>query len=336
MPLPNFYELLQVHPLADEAVITAAYESVVGRVLLNTPEGREHHRLLTESFETLTDPNARQRYNEELARSPGKIIGNRYRVLSKIAEGRYGNIYLAEHIVTGNKVCIKHCRVVSRANIDVLLEEARILWDLRHAYIPAVRDVIELDDGSIAIIMSYIPGPTLQTAIDKTGSINPYHVSWMMERVLNTLFYLHERGVVHGDLRPANIILEPAKHLLVVVGFSLTVVDTVDGTVSRGHADHYSPPEQIEGLPLMPQSDFYALGRTAIHALNGNDGFKRGTIPQSVPMPIRKFLKRLVNPDARQRPDWEGSPNPFDEFRNIRVECFGESRRDTMQPFPAL
>jgi serine/threonine protein kinase len=84
------------------------------------------------------------------------------------------------------------------------------MWDLRHYSIPAARDLIQLDDSTMALVMSYIPGPTLAQVIEKSGRMDAEHVAWISQRILNALMYMHERGIVHGDLKPQNIIIEPA------------------------------------------------------------------------------------------------------------------------------
>ena len=87
-----------------------------------------------------------------------KIIGN-YRVLSLIAEGGFGKTYRAEHVALKSPACIKHANKVSDADEKLLMQEGAAIWDLRHYGIPSIRDVFKLKDGSIALVMSYIPGP---------------------------------------------------------------------------------------------------------------------------------------------------------------------------------
>ena len=73
---------------------------------------------------------------------------------------------------------------------------------MRHFSIPTIRDIVRLDDGSPMLVMSYIPGLTLEKVIKKVGKLDAEHVAWIAERCLNVLMYLHYNGVVHGDVKP--------------------------------------------------------------------------------------------------------------------------------------
>ncbi len=105
----------------------------------------------------------------------------------------------------GTPVCIKHASHISPQDEAILVEEAKAIWDLRHYAIPSVREILKLDDGSLALVMSYIPGPTLEQIMEKNGSLEAETVCWIVERVLNALrfedeFVRHKILDVIGDL----------------------------------------------------------------------------------------------------------------------------------------
>ena len=118
----------------------------------------------------------------------GKVIGE-YRVLSKIAEGGFGCTYKAENVTVGEPVCIKHCHNLDRFDEEILIEEAKIMWNLRHFSVPAIRGMLRTPDKKLAMVMSYIPGPTLVQVVEKLSEkgekLDPEHVAWITERVLN-------------------------------------------------------------------------------------------------------------------------------------------------------
>ena len=182
--MPNPFKILEVDPKASDEVITAAYETL-GRI------GGVDQKTLDEALA------------EALAHTPepiekGKVVGN-YRITNLIAEGGFGTTYKAEHILSKRPVCIKHALHISASDTALLLDEARLCWDLRHWGIPAMRDIIEMPDGSLAIVMSFIPGPTLQQIREQPmyeEGIDPEHVAWITERVLNILKYLHIIGPI--------------------------------------------------------------------------------------------------------------------------------------------
>lgn len=260
-----------------------------------------------------------------------KVIGN-YRILSLIAEGGFGRTYVAERILLGTKVCIKHAINISREDELLLLEEAKAIEDLRHFAIPALKDVIKLDDGGLALVMSYIPGPTLQQLIEKHNHLDPEHVAWITERCINALKYLHYHGVVHGDIKPANIIVQGENHSCVLVDYGLSVIRPGKGSSSKGYTPLYASPEQIDGSPLLPESDFYGLGVTMIGALGGD--VERRKVPSHTPDAMCKFIKKLVSPNVLDRPNWR-SENLQESFQTVREKSFGR-RTSGMKPLPKL
>jgi serine/threonine protein kinase len=137
---------------------------------------------LNEAKEILLDDKKRKDYDDKKFNLEGKIVGN-YRILDKIAEGGFGCTYRGEQIHLRAPVCIKHGHYISPQDEELLLKEAASIWDLRHFGLPAMRDILKLEDGSPALVMSYIPGPTISHIIKKVEGLDPEHVAWITERV---------------------------------------------------------------------------------------------------------------------------------------------------------
>ena len=322
--MPDYYDTLEILPSAAPEVVAAA-----GRALLaKYGDGREAEGV-REALGVLGDEALRAGYDASRNELEGKVIGA-YRVEARIAEGGFGKTYRGTHLLTQQPVCIKHCSQISPSAAAILIEEAQAMWDLRHFAIPAVRDVIRLPDGSLAMVMSYIPGPTLHEIIEAYAArgerLEPENVAWIMERVVNALSYMHRHGVVHGDIKPRNIIVQPESHTVVLVDFGLASVRPRSGDNAKGFTDLFAPPEQRRGEPLLPQSDFYSLGRTALFTLNaGNrDRVESGELPADVPDAMCYFLRRLVMPEVLRRPDWRGG-SYMAPIRQMRQEAFGRS-----------
>lgn len=250
-----------------------------------------------------------------------KTIGN-YQILNKIAEGGFGITYLAEHTKLKAKVCIKHASSISDIDEKLMFEEARAIWDLRHYAIPAIRDVLKLPDGSVALVMSYIPGPTLAQIIEKKHRLDAEHVSWIVSRALNALKYLHFNGVVHGDVKPQNIIIQPESHNVVLVDFGLAAIRPRRDTTNKGHTPIFAAPEQIDGRPLVPETDFYCLGTTMIYALGGDVEHRK--VPDNAPEAICNFIKRLLPIQVLSRPSWD-KEDLCDTFSDVREKAFGRT-----------
>jgi serine/threonine protein kinase len=314
----DFYELLEVSPRARKEVINAAFKSLMS---VYHPDHHKTDRIaksLTEAHRVLTNDKSRTKYDKQKNSGKGIIIGD-YKVIKLIAEGGFGKTYLGEQMLCGEKVCIKHALSISPQDEEILIEETKAVWDLRHYAIPAMRNIVKLDDGSLALVMSYIPGPTLEQIVDDK-KLDAETVCWITQRILNVLMYLHYNGVIHGDVKPQNIIIQPESHMVVLVDYGLSLIRPSKDSSSKGYTPFFAPPEQIKGFTLLPGSDMYALGMTMIYALGGD--IKKKEVPSSVPDPVCKFLKRLIAFDILARPDWE-KENLLETLQKVRMEAFG-------------
>lgn len=324
------YAALEINPRASLTVIKAAYHALVKE---NHPDhkGKEDRiKQINLAYGILSDAKKRAAYDKERNKVTGTVIGN-YRVLESIAEGGFGVTYKGEQIINKELVCIKHCSMVSAAHDQVLIDEAKSIWDLRHYALPAMRDMHRLDDGSLALIMSYISGPTLEQIVEKSGKLDPENTSWIVERILNALLYLHHHGVIHGDIKPQNVIIQPKTHSVVLLDFGLAMVKPNSSTKSQGYTPVFASPEQIAGNTLLPASDYYSLGMLALYALNGGKGVEKKLVPSTVPDAFCDFIKSITKHDILARPQ----NNLFDEFVEVRRKSFGRTRSG-MKPIPGF
>lgn len=330
----DHYARLQVDPRAGDEVIDAAYRALMKLHHPDKGGDGEAARALNDAHATLSDTARRADYDRGREAREGTLLGP-YRVLAPIAEGGFGKTYKAEHTLADEPVCIKHCTRISPEDDALLIQEAKAMWDLRHFAIPAIRDLIRLEDGSLALVMSYIPGQTLAQIVEKIGRLEPEHVAWIAQRVLNALMYIHSHGVVHGDLKPQNVIVQSESHQVVLVDFGLSAVKPSRHSTSKGFTPHFAPPEAERGDPLLPESDFYSLGMTMIYALSGDpEALKRKQVPEEVPEPLCDFIKRLIVRDVLARPRWE-TVNLFDEIQEVRRRSFGRGHSE-MKPIPGV
>ena len=207
------------------------------------------------------------------------------------------------------------------------------MWDLRHFSFPAVRDLVRLDDESLALVMSFIEGPTLAKIIEKYGRMEAEHVAWITHRILNALMYLHVRGIIHGDIKPQNIIIQPLDRTVVLVDLGLAMIKPKRGDESKGYTDLFSPPEQLAGKVLIPESDLYSLGMTMIYALSGSaDHLANRRIPASVPEPLSDFISSITAKQPLDRPRvWE-EDNLYEQFEAIRIKSFGHAHSGGTKP----
>lgn len=315
------YKTLEVDNRASQEVIKAAYHALVKKFHPDHGGSEAKAKTLNAAYQILSDDDERETYDKKCKKKTGTIIGS-YRVLESIAEGGFGSTYKAEHLITKDLVCIKHCSMVSASHDAVLIQETKSIWDLRHYSLPSMRDLIRLDDGSLALVMSYIPGFTLEQVVEKAGKIDAENVAWITERILNALLYLHHHGVIHGDIKPQNIIIQPQQHSVVLVDFGLAMIKPDLKHKALGYTPVFAPPEQIEGKVLLPASDYYSVGMLMNYLLNGGKNMDKKRVPATVPDPMVDFIVRITKEDILLRPQVD----LFDEFMKVRQQSFGRAR----------
>jgi serine/threonine-protein kinase len=314
----NHYKTLEVDPKASLEVIKAAYLALAKKYSTDNLRLKR----LNAAKSILFEDDLRAEHDHQSVQ--GKVVGS-YRILEQIAEGGFGITYKAEHVGTGCPVCVKHASNISAADAELLLSEAQAVWDLRHWGIPAMRDILTMPDSSLALVMSYVPGPTLAQILEKDAykdGLEPEHVAWITDRCLNILKYLHFNGVVHGDVKPQNIIVQPHDHTVVLVDYGLSVVKPTRKDVAKGYTPYFAAPEQEAGGVLLPQSDFYSLAMTMIFALGGDIEFVK--VPGDTPDSMCGFIKRLIKRDVLSRPEWK-EEDLCDTFHEVRQEDFGRT-----------
>jgi serine/threonine protein kinase len=319
----TLYDILQVHPRAETEVINAAAKALMVKHSVDRGGDTAYFQALSEAKVILGSEAKRKEYDREIVADEGELIGN-YRLVRKMTEGGFGEIYEARHEITGMKACVKMNLEVEPIHTDLFLKEAKALWDLRHHALPAVRDMCRLQNGKYAMVMSFIEGPTLEQLAeeyrDRGETIDPENVCWIMDRVLDALRYMHYRGIIHGDVKPQNIIIQRNEHTAALVDFGLASVKPQSGSYAVGHTPYFASPEHMGNRPLLPESDLYSLGLTMIYALGGDP--KALKVPKNVPAPVREFISDLIVYDIFQRPHWQ-DVDLVKKLREVRLKAFG-------------
>ena len=247
-------------------------------------------------------------------------IGN-YTVLKQIGEGGFARTYLARHTILGEMACLKQNIELSDVDVRLLKKEAKLLWHVHHHSLPTLRDFIQLDDGSYVMVMTFVEGKDLQKIVDEDypEGIDPEHVCWMMQRLLNALHYLHYYGIIHGDVKPANIMIKPEEHNAILVDYGLATLKPRSRTKVEGYTPAFAAPEQVAGKPPIPETDIYGLGVSMIHALGGN--YIGMTFPDSIPRKLQDFISQMVRRNPLDRPS--SASELIRPLSDLREELFG-------------
>ena len=255
-----------------------------------------------------------------------RIIGQ-YEVVRKIGEGSFGRTFFGTHRILGTPVCIKQEKTGEPAFKKLFRHEAELLWGLHHASLPTLKDYHETGDFGQLMVMSYIEGENLAAMVAAHGAIDDEHVCWILQRALDALSYLHYHGVIHCDVKPENLICHTKEHNAILVDFGLYAANPSRTTKALGGTEHYMPPEFAQGLPPIPASDIYALGKTATYLLGGRP--ESGALPNDTAPALAASIASMIRHDPRSRP--QDARELSREITGARKKIFG--RTATLEEF---
>ena len=204
----------------------------------------------------------------------GTVLDGRYAVKEVVGTGGMSIVYKAEDTQEGRLVALKVLKeefVREPKSRRRFLNESRAIAMLSHENIVDVLDV-NFEGDVQYIVMEYLEGPTLKEYMVEHGALDVYDALHIVEQILSALKHAHERGVVHRDIKPQNIILVDGNETVKVMDFgiahvqnysTITISDKAIGTV------HYISPEQAKGRPADERSDIYSTGVILYEMLTG-------------------------------------------------------------------
>src|SRR3954468_10767697 len=217
--------------------------------------------------------------------SPGRLVAGRYRLISQIGGGGMGTVWLAGDELLGRQVAIK--QVLSPATVSPkeadqqrqrALREGRIAARLSHPHAISVYDVA-LEQGQPWLVMEYLPSRSLATVLVEDGILRAGLVAQIGAQVADALAATHAAGIVHRDVKPANILIGQGgriEGLVKITDFGIShasgdVTLTQTGQITGTPA--YLSPEVAQGRPMTEASDVFSLGATLYACLEGQPPF---------------------------------------------------------------
>ncbi|MDQ3715251.1 MAG: serine/threonine protein kinase, partial [Actinomycetota bacterium] len=254
----------------------------------------------------------------------GVRLGDRYELVSRIAAGGMGEVWRAQDTTLQRTVAVKVLRSEYTGDATFLSRfrtEARNTAMLSHANIAQVYDYGEaMAEGEHVayLVMELVDGEPLSAVLSKDARLAPPRVLDILGQTAAGLGVAHRAGVVHRDVKPANLILRPDR-VLKITDFGISrAADHVPltGTGMVIGTAQYLSPEQAMGRQVTPASDVYALGVVGYEALAGRRPFdgessvsvalahvnrRPAPLPADVPGPIRDLIMRSMSKDPRQR-----------------------------------
>jgi serine/threonine-protein kinase len=202
-------------------------------------------------------------------------LAGRYSIDRELGRGGMGVVYLAREVHLDRPVAIKLLppeRAEQPSLRERFLREARLAAKLSHPNIIPIH-AVEERGGFVFFVMAFVDGETLAHRVRTRGPLPSSEGARVLREVAWALAYAHDRGIVHRDVKPDNILLETATGRVLVADFGIATVagdatDGVDGT------PEFMSPEQALGAKIDARSDLYALGATAFYALSGRFPFE--------------------------------------------------------------
>ena len=221
------------------------------------------------------------------------LLSRRYELLDLIATGGMGAVYRARHLLLDRIVAAKFLTLETSQMRGLFVNEGRALASLRH---PNVVEVFDLDEveGVPFLIMELLEGESLDERLRRVGRLPVDEACGIMKQMLAGLGAAHERGIIHRDVKPANVFIEAlsgGRERVKLIDFGICAESGV--TALRAGTPHYQAPEQLGGSPHDPHTDLWAIGVTLYQMLTGELPF-RGDDAEA--------LQRAVLFDAPRRP----------------------------------
>src|SRR2546425_4281740 len=237
-----------------------------------------------------------------------ELLAGRYSIERELGRGGMGIVLLARDVALDRPVAIKLLppHLASRPDErERFLQEARTAAGLAHPNIVPIH-LVEAHGDLVFFVMGFVDGETLRERVERAGPLSPRLAMKLLQEVAWALGAAHQRGVIHRDVKPDNIMIERATERALVTDFGIALgrragagaaqsaVSPVIGTA------RYMSPEQACGEPVDARSDLYSLGATLFYALTGRAPFEAANVPAILtkhvyePAPLLQTLRPEV------------------------------------------
>lgn len=241
----------------------------------------------------------------------GRVLADRYRLLSLVGRGGMGVVYLVEHVHIGKQMAMKllHGSLVRRREVvRRFRREAEVVSRLDHPNIVSVFDFGH-SEGLAYLVMEYVAGRDFGKVIDGEGPLSFDRVARIVAQVCAGVGHAHAEGVVHRDIKPENVVIRQRREVsdqVKVLDFGLAKLrdDPEAHTLTRAGTlmgtPYYMAPEYIRGEGASPLTDVYAIGAMTYRALAGKPPF---TAESSMGVLTKHLTEPVVPPSERAARD---------------------------------
>ncbi|MFE6944438.1 serine/threonine-protein kinase [Streptomyces chartreusis] len=254
----------------------------------------------------------------------GRVIGGRYRLIERIGSGGMGTVWRALDELVDREVAVKQPRLpgdpedaAHQRAANRLYREARAAARVDHPAAVSIHDVVVEEDGLPWIVMELVRGESLHEAL-KRGPVEAPEAARIGIAVLGALRAAHAVGIVHRDVKPANVLLGPHRRV-VLTDFGIAHIQGEESLTVSGEfvgSLEFIAPERMSGRGAGPASDLWSLGVLLYAAVEGWSPFRRTTLESTLAAilaadapepkqagPLGSLIVRLLVKDPEQRPD---------------------------------
>jgi serine/threonine-protein kinase len=253
---------------------------------------------------------------------PGTLLGGRYRVIGLVGRGGMGEVYRATDLMLGQSVALKLLPPEASSNPRLLERfhgEVRVARQVSHPNVCRVYDIGEIE-GMPFLSMEYVDGEDLAGLLQRIGRLPEDKALVTARQLCAGLQAAHDRGVIHRDLKPQNIMMNKRGEV-VIMDFGLAAIaDQLTGAEVHNGTPAYMAPEQLKGAEVTARSDIYALGLVLYEIFTGRRPFDGQSVKQlleqqeSAHLPsmtsgtvevdpaVEKAIRRCLEPDPAKRP----------------------------------
>ena len=246
-----------------------------------------------------------------------------YKIIREIAEDRLGYVLEAIDLTSKKHVVIKSLRPEAANRPEIvsrLYSEATTLALLNHPHIARIFGFIRRNDR-LYLVMEFIEGESLQAILKAKTRLDPTIALAFFRHILSAVAFAHELGVIHGDLRPANIMVSTFGQVKVLDFAIATILGNPDPTGPRASMLTYVSPEQVRREPVDVRSDIYSLGVLLYELIVGRTPFNRDS---ELAFGSRESTPLLPSLLVANCPRWLDqfvlralAPSPADRFQSV-------------------
>ncbi len=254
--------------------------------------------------------------------APGTLLNGRYRIIALLGKGGMGEVYRATDLTLGQSVALKFLPALGAGDprlLERFHNEVRIARQVSHPNVCRVYDIGEAE-GLVYLSMEYVDGEDLSTLLKRIGRLPSEKATEIARKICAGLAAAHDRGVIHRDLKPHNVMLDKRGEVL-ICDFGLAALpEQINPAEFRQGTPAYMAPEQIKGTSVTAQSDVYALGLVLYELYTGKRPYSGKNVQeilvqqeamamtsmsshaQDIEPAVENIIRRCLDPEPTKRP----------------------------------